>query len=55
MRYFSDEKGVGFIVCDDKDLDFGHDGSVFVHHSAIKSRGYKSLAENEVVEFSIEK
>ncbi len=32
---------------------FDNAGSVFVHHSAIQGEGYKSLEENQKVEFDI--
>lgn len=47
VKWFNNEKGFGFIAQDN-----GPD--VFVHHTAIKSEGFRSLKEGQKVEFSIE-
>ncbi|MBU1124776.1 MAG: cold-shock protein [Candidatus Omnitrophica bacterium] len=47
VKWFSDQKGYGFITPEN-----GQD--VFVHHSSIQGEGYKSLAEGQQVEFEIE-
>ena len=46
VKWFNNEKGYGFIA-----VDGGQD--VFVHFSAIQSEGYKSLDENQRVEFDV--
>jgi len=44
VKWFNDQKGYGFIT-----QDGGPD--VFVHHSAIQSDGFRTLAENDRVSF----
>lgn len=46
VKWFSNQKGYGFIVSDS-----GKD--IFVHHSAIKGDGYKTLNEGQEVEFEV--
>lgn len=46
MKWFSNQKGYGFITAED-----GKD--VFVHYSAITGDGYKSLNEGDSVEFDV--
>lgn len=46
VKWFNDQKGFGFITQ-------AAGGDVFVHHSAIISEGFRSLAEGDKVEFEV--
>ena len=46
VKWFSNEKGYGFIARPDGD-------DVFVHFSAIEGTGYRSLEEGQRVEFDV--
>jgi CspA family cold shock protein len=48
VKWFSDEKGFGFIAPSDGTKD------VFVHHSAVQGSGFKSLAEGQNVSYEVE-
>lgn len=48
VKWFNDQKGYGFITPADGSKD------LFVHHSAIQGEGFKTLAENQAVEFDVE-
>ena len=48
VKWFSDEKGFGFITPDEGSRD------LFVHHTAINGDGYKTLAEGARVSYEEE-
>ncbi len=48
VKWFNDQKGFGFITPEDGSKD------LFVHHSSIQAEGFKSLQENQQVEFEVE-
>ena len=48
VKWFSDQKGYGFIQAEGTE-----DSYVFVHHSAIEGRGFRTLHEGETVEFEL--
>jgi CspA family cold shock protein len=47
VKWFNAEKGFGFITPDDGS------GDLFAHYSAIASSGYRSLDENQKVQFEV--
>jgi len=47
VKWFNDSKGFGFITPENGQKD------CFVHHSAIKGDGFKSLVEGDRVEFEV--
>ena len=44
VKWFNNEKGYGFIECDNL-------SDIFVHYSVIKKEGYKTLNEGDIVNF----
>ena len=46
VKWFNNEKGYGFIEYNDLE-------DIFVHYSAIKKDGYKTLKEGDIVEFKL--
>ncbi len=49
VKWFNEAKGFGFITPDDGSAD------VFVHFSAIKGTGFKTLAEGQKVRYEVRK
>ena len=48
VKWFNDAKGFGFITPQNGEKD------VFVHHSAIQGKGFRTLTEGQVVRFEIQ-
>ena len=46
VKWFNNTKGYGFIQCGDLE-------DIFVHYSAIRMEGYKTLKEGSIVEFKL--
>ncbi len=46
VKWFNNEKGYGFI-------DYSSGEDIFVHYSAIKQDGYKTLSEGQIVDFDL--
>lgn len=46
IKWFNNEKGYGFI-------EGSASEDIFVHYSAIKQDGYKSLSEGQIVEYEL--
>ena len=47
VKWFSDQKGYGFITPDDGSKD------LFVHHSNIVAEGFRTLQDGQKVEFEV--
>ncbi|GAB4441283.1 MAG: cold-shock protein [Anaerolineae bacterium] len=47
VKWFNNTKGFGFISSNDDEPD------IFVHYSAIRGDGYRSLSEGQAVEFTV--
>jgi len=46
IKWFNNEKGYGFISCEDYE-------DIFVHYSSIRGKGYKTLVEGQYVIFDL--
>ena len=46
VKWFNNEKGYGFI-------DYAQNEDIFVHYSAIRQDGYKTLSEGQIVNFDL--
>lgn len=49
IKWFSEEKGYGFIAPEEGDQD------IFFHYSSLKMKGFKTIAKDQLVEFETEK
>jgi cold shock protein len=48
VKWFNDQKGFGFIASEQDGRD------IFVHHTVIEGKGFKTLDEGEVVDYDAE-
>jgi CspA family cold shock protein len=48
VKWFNDQKGYGFITPNEGGKD------LFVHHTAIKADGFRSLGEGQAVEYDVQ-
>jgi len=48
VKWFNESKGYGFATPEDGSKD------VFIHFSSIQGSGFKTLAENDAIEFDVE-
>ncbi len=46
VKWFNNDKGYGFV-------DYKENEDIFVHYSAIKQDGFKTLSEGQIVEFDL--
>ena len=49
VKWFNDQKGYGFIIPDDNSEE------LFVHHTNVQMTGFRTLKENQPVEFTAER
>jgi CspA family cold shock protein len=47
VKWWNDSKGYGFIACE------GHPEGIFAHYTAIQTEGFKTLAEDQAVQFDL--
>lgn len=52
VKWFNEKKGFGFIISTDENAG---EGECFVHYKEIRGEGFKTLQENDVVTYLIEK
>ena len=50
VQWFSQEKGFGFIICQDTPVG---EAEIFVNYSSIQSKGFKALEKGQEVEFDL--
>jgi len=52
VKWFNDKKGFGFIKPEEAVQFNGKDTDLFVHHSEIQGEGFKTLREEQEVEYT---